>query len=202
MFVFVSHSFRKNFRLTKAVFVHVLDEISDSLPTRIRDTSIRHDIGLCMILRHLAHGDYQLSVGNQFVAPMDRSTVSKKMDTYLGVMEDILCEKWITVPTDLEKQDSMAHFLQHFRFPGIIGCVDGTHIYCISPGSNRNEAAFVNRKSLHSVNVMVICDHTYRIRYIDCRHSGSNHDSFVWQNSHAYNHFKNNQQDGEWLLGN
>ncbi|CAI5678493.1 unnamed protein product [Oreochromis niloticus] len=38
-------------------------------------------------------------------------------------------------------------------FPGVIGCIDGTHIPIIAPSVN--EGDYVNRKSFHSINVQV-----------------------------------------------
>ncbi|XP_054871452.1 ubiquitin-conjugating enzyme E2 G2 isoform X3 [Amphiprion ocellaris] len=37
------------------------------------------------------------------------------------------------------------------RFPSVIGCMDGTHIPITAP--SHNEADYVNRKSIHSINV-------------------------------------------------
>ncbi|KAK3521666.1 hypothetical protein QTP70_015599, partial [Hemibagrus guttatus] len=37
------------------------------------------------------------------------------------------------------------------EFPNVVGCIDGTHIPIIAP--SENEADFVNRRSIHSINV-------------------------------------------------
>ncbi|XP_048251815.1 putative nuclease HARBI1, partial [Haliotis rufescens] len=42
------------------------------------------------------------------------------------------------------------------RFPGVIGCIDGTHVRIQAPSDN--EPAFVNRKGYHSINVQAVCD--------------------------------------------
>ncbi|KAK3557673.1 hypothetical protein QTP70_033030, partial [Hemibagrus guttatus] len=39
-------------------------------------------------------------------------------------------------------------------FPNVVGCIDGTHIPIIAP--SENEADFVNRRSIHSINVQNI----------------------------------------------
>ena len=41
-------------------------------------------------------------------------------------------------------------------FPGVIGCVDGSHIPIIS--LHQDEYAYVNRKNFHSINLQGICD--------------------------------------------
>jgi hypothetical protein len=52
----------------------------------------------------------------------------------------------------------MSGFYAVRGFPSVIGCVDGTHVKIISPGQP-DEAAYVNRKHQHSVNVQATCDH-------------------------------------------
>ena len=42
------------------------------------------------------------------------------------------------------------------EFPGVIGCVDGSHIPIIAP--HQDEYAYVNQKNFHSINVQGICD--------------------------------------------
>lgn len=37
--------------------------------------------------------------------------------------------------------------------PGVIGCIDGTHIKITAPSNQ--EWAYVNRKGVHSINVQV-----------------------------------------------
>ena len=44
--------------------------------------------------------------------------------------------------------------------PGVIGCVDSTHIKIQAPHENEN--GFFNRKGFHSMNVQAICNHKAR----------------------------------------
>ena len=37
--------------------------------------------------------------------------------------------------------------------PGVVGCVDGSHVRIVRPVNN--EKAYVNRKNYHSINVQV-----------------------------------------------
>ncbi|XP_046801010.1 putative nuclease HARBI1 [Lucilia cuprina] len=51
---------------------------------------------------------------------------------------------------------------------------------------------------------MLICDHNMVITYVDARHPGANHDSFIWDQSAAEHYFKSNYLNGRrntWLLG-
>ena len=69
-------------------------------------------------------------------------------------------------------------------FPGVIGCVDGTHIWIIGP--HENEKDYVNRKGYYSINVQVICDHRGRIINIVAKWPGSTHDSRILRSSHIW----------------
>ncbi|XP_028457689.1 putative nuclease HARBI1 [Perca flavescens] len=63
-------------------------------------------------------------------------------------------------------------------FPNVIGCIDGTHIPITAP--SENEADYVNRKSIHSINVQIICDAAYLITNVEAKWPGSVHDSRIY----------------------
>ncbi|XP_045034370.1 uncharacterized protein LOC116928675 [Daphnia magna] len=46
------------------------------------------------------------------------------------------------------------------RMPGVIGCVDGSHVRIVRP--IHHERTYVNRKNYHSINVQGICDSNNR----------------------------------------
>lgn len=73
-------------------------------------------------------------------------------------------------------------FYQVANFPGAIGAIDCTHIAVQSPSGDQAEL-FRNRKSWHSLNVQVICDHKLLIRNIVARWPGSTHDARILDNS-------------------
>ncbi|XP_061401150.1 putative nuclease HARBI1 [Musca vetustissima] len=88
-------------------------------------------------------------------------------------------------------------------FPGIIGCVDGTHIRIKSPG-NDVKHLYYNRKGFYSINAMVVCDHTTKIMFVDARHPGANHDSFIWEQSPINEMLERDFENGKrntWVLG-
>ncbi|XP_046801077.1 putative nuclease HARBI1 isoform X2 [Lucilia cuprina] len=120
--------------------------------------------------------------------------------------------------TQAEEQHTKLRIHEKFNFPGVIGFVDGTHIRikCPSrcagpqgdtdPGNNRqiNPVSYYNRKGYHSINAMIICDDKLLIRFVDARHPGSNHDSFIWKSSQADQYLNNLHTNGKrnfWLLG-
>ncbi|XP_015778386.1 PREDICTED: putative nuclease HARBI1 [Acropora digitifera] len=72
-------------------------------------------------------------------------------------------------------------FICKGAFPGVVGCVDGTHIRLQRP--SQNEADYVNRKGYHSINVQAICDHIGIFTNIVAKWLGSTHDSFIFTDS-------------------
>ena len=73
--------------------------------------------------------------------------------------------------------------------PGVVGLIDCTHgrIQCPS----ENEADYVNRKGVHSINVQCITDNVLRFIDVEARRPGSTHDSFILNNSSAKVFFEN-----------
>ncbi|XP_039503140.1 putative nuclease HARBI1, partial [Pimephales promelas] len=83
-------------------------------------------------------------------------------------------------------------------FPNVVGCIDGTHIPIIAP--SENEADYVNRRSIHSINVQIICDATHIITYVEAKWPGSVHDSRIYRESTLSNRLERGEIDG-FLLG-
>ena len=56
--------------------------------------------------------------------------------------------------TAQEKEREQQQFYRYCRFPGVLGAIDGTHVYIRSPGGDQAQY-FINRKNRYSVNVQV-----------------------------------------------
>ncbi|XP_055909615.1 putative nuclease HARBI1 [Eupeodes corollae] len=197
-----SSTFKQLFRLNKEAFKYVLDEIDPHLPS-FNSTYIPNVLKLAATLRFLAEGGYQRGTGQDFLVSMAQPTLSVTLAKILPIMENILCPKFISFAmTEDEKTASKQHFYEKYSFPGIIGCVDGTHIKIIRPVLN--EHLYFNRKGDHSINAMIVCDYKMRIRAIDARYGGASHDSFVFSLSAYRRHLVQKWNDGDrrsWLLG-
>ena len=68
-------------------------------------------------------------------------------------------------------------FRQVSGIPGIVGCIDGTHVQIQAP--SENEYLFVNRKDYHSINVQIAWDANYTIINLVARWPGSTQDSRI-----------------------
>ncbi|XDV48582.1 hypothetical protein PO909_017978 [Leuciscus waleckii] len=75
---------------------------------------------------------------------------------------------------------------------------DCTHIPIKAPSIN--EGDYVNRKSVHSINVQVICDATHLITNVEAKWPGSVHDARIFRESSRCNKFQQGHFYG-YLLG-
>lgn len=129
----------------------ILDDISPN----ISKCSIPASIQLAAVLRYLAVGSFQGVIANDANLSMGRSTFSKVMWIVMQQLEQKLCAVWIQIPVSQQAQNaSKSFFYSKFGMPGIIGCVDGTHIRIMKPPSDH--AAYFNRKGYFSLNAMMV----------------------------------------------
>ncbi|XP_049890978.1 putative nuclease HARBI1 isoform X2 [Epinephelus moara] len=89
-------------------------------------------------------------------------------------------------------------FRQASGIPGIVGCIDGTHVQIQAP--SEHEYLYVNRKGYHSINVQVACDARYYIFNLVARWPGYTHDARILRESALYQEFEAERVTG-LLLG-
>ncbi|XP_055902385.1 putative nuclease HARBI1 [Eupeodes corollae] len=195
--------FKKNFRLNKAAFKYILEELDQELDPCVFSCSISPISRLAAVLRFIAEGGYQHGVGKDFEIGMAQSTFSTNLKIVLNILKRRLCPVWIKLETtEVEKRQAKFDFYSKAGFPGTIMCVDGTHVKIIAPAEEK--FLYFNRKGYFSINAMVICDNKMRVKFIDARYPGSNHDSHVWNLSSAKTHFERKFREGErntWIIG-
>lgn len=122
----------------------------------MRAAAVSPTIKLATTLRFLAQGSYQLSVGNDYNITLAQPTVSKVIAETLDAMEEVLCPQWINMEmSGAEKLEAKESFYTKAGLPGVIMCVDGTHIKIITPDKEQQHLYF-NRKGFYSMNVMIL----------------------------------------------
>lgn len=145
-----------NFRLNKDAFRYVLRTISPRLGNACRSTRIAKTLRLAGTMRILAEGSYQRGAGNDFNVGLAQSTMSNVFIECVDAMFAELCAKWISFQmTDDEKSEIKEYFYDKTGFPGVIGCVDGTHVKILAPILTER-FKYCNRKGFYSLNAMVV----------------------------------------------
>jgi len=83
---------------------------------------------------------------------VDQSTACRTITTVTDALV-LRVRGWIRMPTQAEASRQKQRFYAMRATPGVIGCIDGTHIRMQGP--NQQDHEFVNRKNYHSINVQV-----------------------------------------------
>ncbi|KOB76687.1 Uncharacterized protein OBRU01_02427, partial [Operophtera brumata] len=155
-----------------------------------------------MALLFYATGSYQRPIG------VAKNLCQKSCSRFLEEVTQALIHpqmmmKYIVFPqTPLDRLAVSQQFYNKYGFPGIIGCIDCSHIKIFKPPAVEEHLYFC-RKNYHSMNVQMICDSNYRILNVNPKYGGSHHDSFIWENSVVNEYVQNLHQNNEmvWLLG-
>ncbi|CAC5391641.1 HARBI1 [Mytilus coruscus] len=111
-------------------------------------------------------------------------------------------DQFIKWPARQEERDrNKQGFFRGGLFPGVIGCIDGTHVKIQAP--SEDEPAYVNRKGWHSINVQGVCDHEGKFINVDAQWPGSTHDSHMFRASDVstYLQIRHRSIDDGFLLG-
>ncbi|KAL4721611.1 hypothetical protein ACJJTC_011664 [Scirpophaga incertulas] len=150
-----------------------------------------------------AYGSYQRIVGVSSYNKMHQVSVLNCMRVVTKALnEEHFRKKYIRFPHIREERNIVQHgFYQKFGIPGVLGCIDGTHISILRPVNY--EERYFNRKRYHSLNAQIVCDCNLNIISFDASHGGANQDSFVW-NHHplkAHLEYLHTQNETVYLLG-
>ena len=104
-------------------------------------------------------------------------------------MSRAICRHWdeyVSLPTENEKNHIAKQFFLRNNLPGVFGCIDGSQIEIKRPPSSNRPLPerYYNRKSRYALNIMVVMDHMYKIRFFSAKFPGSVHDSRIFNESH------------------
>ena len=156
-----------------------------SLLSRIdRRTALTPEQKMLIFLDYVRSNTIQRSVGKELYAGVHQSTVCRVIkEVALAVNEHF--HQFVNFPNENEKDLIAKQFLGRDGLPGTYGIIDGSHIPIKRPPSGNVPAPerFFNRKSRYSINMMLVCDHTYKIRYFSARYPGSVHDARIFNES-------------------
>ncbi|KOB64526.1 Uncharacterized protein OBRU01_24126, partial [Operophtera brumata] len=153
-----------NYRLSRSLYEELCQDIIPLLPRKRYRRAIDPATKILVALNFYARGSYQDSVGQNDDAPMAQQT-------------------YITFPQNATERNVIKRkFYARYNIPGIIGCIDCTHIAIVRP-----EERFFNRKHFHT---QVICDSDCVILNVDASYGGATHDAFIWTQCEIKGHLE------------
>ena len=166
---FTEEELRSRFRFGRESIEFLVPVLREDLERQTsRNHALSPTVQVLVALRFFASGSFLQVIGDTVGLP--KSTVCRIIRDVSSALIQKRNEfiRWPTTAAEIQR--AKEGFFRKGGFPGVIGCVDGTHVRVQGP--SQNEADYVNRKGYHSINVQAICDHR-----------GEEDTKFVLQNS-------------------
>lgn len=171
----------RRFRFDRSTILLITDMVTIS-PGTARNHSISALHQVMITLRFLASNSHQMVISDTF--GVSQPTISRIVDRVTDALLKNLHHVIKYPSQDSERRNEKSVFYNIAHFPGVIGCIDGTHVRILAP--SEHEYIYVNRKGWHSINVQVICDSTCKFWNIVAKWPGSTHDSRILRESAFY----------------
>lgn len=132
--------------------MEVFEEIRDLLDVGVRSTRMDPIFRFAVAIAFYATGSYQTNVCQD---RLSQTRACRIIQEVTDALSSRLPKKWIRFPkTTLARDEIKGQFFSKFGIPGVIGCIDCTHVDIIAP--KHAEHIFVDRKQKHSMNVQLV----------------------------------------------
>ncbi|XP_018568688.1 putative nuclease HARBI1 [Anoplophora glabripennis] len=202
-------AFIKMFRFNKNMAIQLINSVSNFIEPSSRSSAIDVDLKVLIALRFYAAGSYQFDTASNVYCAVSQASASRAINEVTNALNrPEIFNRWVKYPSTVEELRAIRNkFYQKHGFPGVVGCVDCTHVAIVPPLKEDPlypEYIYVNRKHYHSINTQLICDSDLRILNVNARYPGSTHDSFIWNNSRVKTVMENIYRGdlrGFYLLG-
>ncbi|KAJ0169386.1 hypothetical protein K1T71_014973 [Dendrolimus kikuchii] len=172
--------FIQRYRLTKQLATELCNELRPKFKKAKKSTDLSVESKILTALSFYATGSYQRPVGDINAHSLAQQTVSSVIREVTRCIDSPeMRRKYIHFPQNLEERNKIrARFYEKFKMPGILGCIDCTHIAIVRP----------------------VCDADMQITSVDASYGGSTHDAFIW-NAHPIKSHLEHINESTWLLG-
>ena len=176
------YNWKGMFRMSVGDFKHLVDELKPSLKSR-RGPKARVKKIVCVTLKYLAHGDTFKQL--QYDFGIGQSTAHKYVRQGTKALSGIY-KKHVYFPKTIEECDEIADGFRQCRgLPGVVGCIDGSHIRIpeVFEGTCPRALDWFNRKKYYSMVILATCDHRLCFTDVTIGWPGSVHDARILTNS-------------------
>ncbi|XP_045107700.1 putative nuclease HARBI1 [Portunus trituberculatus] len=190
--------FLERFRLPKDAVRDLIEEVRPRTHVDRLGTGCGIPLHLKMLvtLRYLATGSFLLTVAD--IMDIAKSSACRAVGEVVQLIA-FLAPDYIKFPQPEARQ--MASKLYDIAgMPGVLGCIDCTHIPIQSLGGN-NVEMYRCRKGFYSLNVQGICDSELKFMHVVASWPGSVHDSRIFSNCRICYLLDQEDYRGLYLLG-
>lgn len=191
------------FRLTKQMVNEIIFPVLIPHLQKYSPLAVPAEQKILLALNFYATGTYQNRLGLDWKFPVSQQMMSNIINEVTPLIVNELGNRWVQFPTQRNDINRIkAKFMEHTRFPGVLGAIDCTHVPILAP--KNQEHNYLNRKGYHSKNVQIVCDYDLRILNINARFGGAAHDAFIFRQSTVFDDLLHRYNQGEtntWLLG-
>ena len=186
------HRFFKHLRMSRDAFEDLLVKVDAKLEDRSDGKGGKEPLGikktLYIGLWYLANTSPYRDIAEKFgVTESTAHHATNEIIVALNDMKnDVIC--W---PTEQEMIVVEQSFRDNNRIPGIIGCIDGSHIKIRAP-RKQIQNDYVNRHQQHSFNLTAVCDHRMKFTFISAASPGGYHDQRALRQSELWGYIMDN----------
>uniref|UniRef100_G3UAV9 Putative nuclease HARBI1 n=1 Tax=Loxodonta africana TaxID=9785 RepID=G3UAV9_LOXAF len=180
-------------------FIYYLVELlgaSLSRPTQ-RSRAISPETQILAALGFYTSGSFQTRMGDAI--GISQASMSRCVANVTEALVE-RASQFIHFPADETSMQALKDgFYGLAGMPGVIGVVDCIHVAIKAP--NAEDLSYVNRKGLHSLNCLMVCDLRGALMTVETNWPGSLQDSTVLQQSSLCSQFEAGMHKDSWLLG-
>lgn len=194
---FRDDEFQLRYRFRKDTAMDLTEMVREAIsrPT-LRNACVPAELQVLTFLRFLATGCFLVTDGD--LTGIHKSTASRIIHRVASAFAAKRPD-YVTFPDEARVNRVKQDFYEIAGFPGVIGCIDCSHIRIMRP-SVEDAELYRNRKGYYSINVQAVCDANLRISSLVARWPGSTHDARILNNSVLSVRLENRDINGH-LLG-
>ncbi|XP_066599949.1 putative nuclease HARBI1 [Prorops nasuta] len=179
IYAYNDEEFKRHFRMGRGTFYFLLNVIKPHLRNIENDGPvIPPEKQLYIALYVLGTPDSYRSVVTKF--NVGNATAWRAVKRVVKALY-IIRNTFIRWPTREEREATANNIKEKYKFPRVLGIVDGTHIRICTP--KENSVAYVNRKGYPSIQPQVICNEKREFIHCYAGMPGSVHDMRVFKYS-------------------